>query len=96
MLSDPSITIEVQWPGGRYSLPQPRAGCPAGWTSGWRGHDNENKNNKNTWNPRNLNDYVQIGLGADYTIYGSREGQFRSIPQCGMRSSASRIPHPAK
>ena len=69
MLSDPSITIEVQWPGGRYSLPQPRAGCPAGWTSGWRGHDNENKNNKNTWNPHNLNEYVQIGLGADYTIF---------------------------
>lgn len=69
MLSDPSLTVQVQWPGGRYSLPQPKAGCPQGWTSGWRKQDNEDDDNSNSWNPSNLNEYVVFGLGRDYTTY---------------------------
>ena len=68
--ADPSMTVEVQWPDGTYSLPMPKVGCPdKGWSIGWRYQDNEDDNNANAWNPRNVNDYITFGLGNNYETY---------------------------
>ena len=63
------MLIAVQWPDGKYSLPQAKSGCPPGWSSGWRYQDDEDDDNHNSWEPPNLGSYMKIGLGANYKTY---------------------------
>ena len=59
----------MQWPDGRYSLPQATQGCPTGWSSGWRYQDNEDNNNANSWNPSDLASYMRMELSGNYRTY---------------------------
>ena len=63
------MTVLVQWPGGTYSLPQAKDGCPPGWSSGWRYQDNEDDDNANSWTPSNMNSYMRVDLGGNYRTY---------------------------
>ncbi len=67
--ADPDITLEVQWPDGKYSLLQTTSGCPYGWSSGSRKQDNEDNNNKNAWSPWNIYSYLAFTAGKDFTTY---------------------------
>ncbi len=42
--TDPSITVPLTWPSGKWSLPEPREGCEPGFTHGCRGHDTQGSN----------------------------------------------------
>lgn len=67
---DPSMTIPLQWPSGKYSLPQAATGCPdTDWFSGWRYQDNEDSDNANSWEPSNLSGYLKVDLGRNYRTY---------------------------
>ena len=63
------MSIEVQWPDGKYSLPQAISGCPQGWSSGWRLQDNEDDDNGNSHEPFDLDLYMKIVLGRNYKTY---------------------------
>lgn len=63
------MNIAVQWPDGKYSLPQTTAGCPTGWSSAWRRQDNEDTNNGNSWKPANMNQYIRFDVGKDFKSY---------------------------
>ena len=67
--ADPSMTIAVQWPDGKYSLPQTTAGCPTGWSSAWRFQDNEDENNGNRWSPATLTQLIRMDVGRDFKRY---------------------------
>lgn len=69
LLMHVSISAEVQWPDGMYSLPQAVQGCPTGWSSGWRFQDNENRDNGNFWRPSNLNSFMRFDTGRNYRTY---------------------------
>ena len=70
LLSDPVMRIEVQWPSGKYALPQAKDGCPANdWLSGWRYQDNEDDNNANSYDPSNVNNYLRIDTGRNLKTY---------------------------
>lgn len=60
----------MQWPNGRYSLPQAtQPGCPTGWSSGYVHQDNEDSRNANVWSPSDLHVLMRIDLGTDYTTH---------------------------
>ena len=64
------MTVEVQWPDGKYSLPQSKSTCPKGFKSGWVFQDNQDYRNRNSWTPSNgFNTYVKVDLGEDYKMY---------------------------
>ena len=67
--TDPSMTVDLHWPAGRYTLIQAASGCPTGWSSGWRLQDNEDNNNENRWSPSNINSYIRIRLGRNLKTY---------------------------
>ena len=64
------MAIDLQWPGGKYSLPQAAGGCPdTDWFSGWRYQDTEDSDNNNSWEPSNLKSYLKIDVGGNYRFY---------------------------
>ena len=70
ILADPKIKVRVraQWPGGTYALPQPRWGCPRGWSSGWRYQDTEDHRTKNR-RSRGIGSKMRVYVGKDIRFY---------------------------
>ena len=54
LYTDPTISIPVTWPGGKFAFPEPAQGCPVGFVHGCRYHDTEDFNNDNQFKNANL------------------------------------------
>ena len=77
------MTIQIQWPGGRYSILQATAGCPTGMSSGWRFQDNKD-NGKNRWRPTDIDNCIRFDKGRNFKTYyctKTSEGGVFSWPQ---------------
>ncbi|CAG2214848.1 unnamed protein product [Mytilus edulis] len=58
--TDTTVVHYLSWPYGKYSIPKPQAGCPLGWSEGWRYQDNEDNHNINS-----------VTLSTGYHFYGT-------------------------
>ena len=67
--SDPMISVKIQWPDSQFSLPEPASGCPQGWSTGWRYQDTEDKRNKNSFSPTNINSYMKVKVDKNIKSY---------------------------
>ena len=63
------MTINFQWPKGKFSLLKPASGCPAGMYSGWRYQNNEDNNNKNHWRPSDIESCIDLDVGHNLKTY---------------------------
>ena len=67
--------LSVRWPYGRYAIPRSAAGCPSGWSTGYRYSDNEdtaNINSESTGVETRMNVIVGRNTRMNYCVKTSR------------------------
>ena len=67
--TDPTMTIDFQWPRGHFTILKAASGCPTGMYSGWRFQDNEDNNNENSWRPSDIQSCIDFDVGRNLKTY---------------------------